>query len=180
MTGDRRRLRRAAALLVAAAPAACGFFGKDTPPPCPRAAIIGEVAELTKFRQGPGRDLTDVEFAAEISEFGGTCEYRDRNRVVSVVTTINVVAELGPAAKTRRVSVPYFVAIVDGKNNILAKSTFDAAIDFPEGRRRAGVSEETEQRIPLPAEAQGVDYEVLIGLQLTADQIEFNRRKRGF
>jgi hypothetical protein len=181
MTNDwRRRLRRAAVAALAAAPAACGLFRSDPPPPCPRAAIVADVAQLTKFRQGPGRDLIDVEYAAEIRDFGGSCEYRDKNRVVSVVTTINVIAELGPAAPSRRVSVPYFVAIIDGQNNIVAKSTFDAAIDFPEGRRRAGVSEETEQRIPLPAAVKGIDYEVLIGLQLTPDQVEFNRRKRGF
>jgi hypothetical protein len=48
------------------------------------------------------------------------------------------------------------------------------------GQRKAGVSEETERRIPLPASVQGADYEVLIGLQLTPDEIDFNRRKRGF
>jgi hypothetical protein len=174
------RPRPWAVVLLAAAPAACGMLKGDPPPPCPRAAIVGDVAQMTKFRLGAGRDLTDVEYAAEIRDFGGSCEYRDKNRVVSVVTTINVVAELGPAAKVRKVSVPYFVAIIDGKNNILAKATFDAAIDFPEGQRKAGVSEETEQRIPLPASVQGADYEVLIGLQLTPDEIDFNRRKRGF
>lgn len=155
------------------------MLSRENPPPCPRAAIVADVAQLTQFRQGPGRDPTDVEYAAEILEFGGSCEYRDKNSVVTVVTTISVVAELGPAASTRRVSVPYFVAIIDAENNILAKTTFDAAIEFPEGRRRAGVSEQTEQRIPLPAPGKGIDYEVLIGLQLTADQIDFNRRKRG-
>lgn len=174
------RPRPWAIAILAAAPAACGMLKSDPPPPCPRAAIVGDVSQLTKFRQGQGRDLTDIEYAAEIRDFGGSCEYRDKNRVVSVVTTINVVAELGPAAKVRRVSVPYFVAIIDGDNNILAKSTFDAAIDFPDGQRKAGVSEETEQRIPLPPSVRGADYEVLIGLQLTPDQVDFNRRKRGF
>ena len=73
--------------------------------------------------------------------------------------------------------MPFYVAITDVSENIIAKETFGSKMDFQQSRRRVGVVEEITQTIPL-AGRRPAEYEILVGLQLTADQLEFNRKAR--
>ncbi len=71
MTRARIFWRAAAAgflLLVAS----CGGNNEDLAA-CPQAKVLSEPAELTRFREGPGRDLTDVSFKASILRVVGEC-----------------------------------------------------------------------------------------------------------
>jgi len=55
-----------------------------------------------------------------------------------------------------------------------------ASVDIPAGRRRAGAREELLERIPLGAGKSGSDYEILVGFDLTPDQLAYNRKQRGY
>lgn len=171
--------RIASIVAVVASLSGCGLFEKKAPPPpCPRIGILGDVQKSVQFRPGPGRDLTDVTFETELLDFTGSCKYDDRG-VVVVTFTLQVAATRGPAAESREALVPYFVAVVDKQRGVLSRDGFTARIPFPSGRRRIAVGEELEQRIPLGTRSTS-DVEILIGLQLDQEQLDGNRRKRGF
>ena len=142
---------------------------------CPSASILGNAERVAQFRQGTGRDLTDVMFQAEIGKLNMTCRYL-KGRVVSDIS-FELIAEIGPAASSRKGDFDYFVAISDSNGRVLAKETFRSQIAFAENRRRAGILEEIEQSIPLRKNEDGGGYEILIGFQLTKAQLEFNRRQ---
>lgn len=164
---------------LAAMLAGCGLMEKkEPPPPCPRIGILGDVQKSVQFRPGPGRDLTDVAFEAELLDFNGSCKYEGRN-LVTVTFTLQVAATRGPAAEAREALVPYFVAVVDKQRGVLSREGFTARLPFPSGRRRIAVGEELEQRIPLGTRSSS-DIEILIGLELDQEQLDGNRRKRGF
>lgn len=173
-----------AGLLLLAGCGSGGWFSKksDEPPqPCPRVGILGDAQKSVQFRAGAGRDLTDVAFEVELLDFNGGCKFAEKNSVVTVTFTLQVAGTRGPAAgDARELSVPYFVAVVDKQQNILSRDGFTARLPMPPGRRRVAVGEELEQRIPLPAGRTTRDVEVLIGLQLDNEQLEFNRKQRGF
>ncbi len=162
----------------------CGMFSKksDEPPqPCPRVGILGDAQKSVQFRAGPGRDLTDVAFELELLDFNGGCKFVDKNAAVVVTFTLQVAGTRGPAAgDLRELRVPYFVAVVDKQQNILSRDAFAARVPMPPGRRRVAVGEELEQRIPLPVSRTTRDVEVLIGLELNNEQLDFNRKQRGF
>ena len=88
---------------------------------------------------------------------------------------IDIVAQKGPAAKGVAAQVPFFVAIIDNDQNIIAKKTFVSELEFRDGRRRAGVREEIEQIMYLKKGEAGTGYEVIVGLQLTKHQLKQNR-----
>lgn len=167
---------------VAAGLSACGSlnFLDDTPlPPCPQVRLLGDANKLTQFRQGPGRDPTDVAFEVEIVGIDGVCEFKDTNTTVTVTTTIGIAATRGPASQGDvATNAAYFVAVVDNTGQVLAKEVFDSRLDLPAGRRRTGVAEETAQRIPLGTRKTS-EVEILVGLQLNEDQLRFNRERRG-
>jgi hypothetical protein len=74
--------------------------------------------------------------------------------------------------------VPFFVAIIDKAQNIVAKAQFESEIVFRYGRRRVGAREEIEQIIFLKENEGGTDYEIIVGLQLNEGQLQQNRGRR--
>ena len=168
----------AAALLLGFGLTACASKTVKLPP-CPRVGILGDAQKATQYRPGGGRDLTDVTFDTELLDYNGECRYEDKQATVVVDFVLQVAATRGPAATQPEAQVPYFVAVVDKQQHVLARQEVVARVPFKEGRRRVVVGEELEQRIPLAGRSTG-DVEVLVGLILSRDQLEKNRKERGF
>ncbi len=158
--------------------AGCGMFGgaKVAQLPCPQAGILKEAQRLTKFRPGAGRDLTDVVFQVRLANVRTKCTY-DKSGV-KIDMLVKITAERGPADKSRKAAFAYFVAIANPAGNVLARERFAARIPFVPNISRAIATEELEQIIPLPRGRSAENYRIIIGLQLTREELEFNRRPR--
>jgi hypothetical protein len=167
-----------AALLLAAVLAACSSKAPNLPP-CPRVGILGDAYKATQYREGPGRDLTDVAFDTELLDYNGSCKYEGNQAVVVISFMLQVGATRGPAATGAEAQVPYFVAVVDKQQNVLTRERFVARVPFKDGQRRVIVAEELEQSIPL-AGRRTTEFEVLVGLEVPRDQLIRNRQQRGF
>lgn len=166
-----------ALLLLAGILSACGT--KRATPPCPRVGILGDAQKATQYRDGPGRDLTDVTFETDLLDYNGSCKFEDKQATVVISFILQVAATRGPAASQQAALVPYFVALVDGQQNIISRERFVARIPFKEGQRRVVVGDEFEQTIPLNGR-RTTDFEILVGLEVPPDQLEKIRQQRGF
>ena len=153
--------------------AACGFLAPGEIKICPRVSLLNKAEKMVRYRDGPGRDLTDIRYEAKVLDIKSSCKYLD-NRV-QVEAVIDIVAQKGPASKGVRIQVPFFVAIIDSGQNIIAKKTFASELEFLDRSRRAGVREEIEQIMYLKKGEAGAGYEIIVGLQLTKDQLKQNR-----
>ena len=83
----------------------------------------------------------------------------------------------GPSAATqnRQASFNYFVALIGPGNQILAREEFRADFQFQGNRTRLGGVEELTQRAGFTADQAG-SYQVAIGLALSREEVEYNRR----
>jgi hypothetical protein len=171
-----RPLRFLAPLALAAAAAVVLSACNRTPPPCPRATILSEGSSVTKFRDGTGRDLTDVTAQADIVDVAVECSY-DRGGV-DVAMQLAIAATRGPADRARVADFDYFVAVADAQRNILAKEVFRVRFQFPQTQSRVGQIEEIAPRIPLKDRADGVTYQIVVGFQLSPEELEWNRTRR--
>lgn len=140
--------------------------------PCPRAVVLDDAARQVKF-SGAGRDLTDVVFEASISTGRLVCEYDDDE--LDVDLQVEVVAARGPANADRLANITYFVAVARTDRTVLARESFDIAIPFPGNRTRVSGLEEIGQVITLPPGDHGGDYLIYVGLELSREEIEYNR-----
>ena len=159
--------------------AGCNAF--DDPPPCPDVSVLKQARQLTLYRDGPGRDLTDVAFEVELAKPSADCDHdidEEEGGGVEVTFSLPIRATRGPAAETDRLSVPYFVALVDGSRQIVAKEIFTTDIAFEDGSTRARTVEEIDQWIPLGPGETGAAYETLVGIQLTRPQLEATQRRQ--
>lgn len=173
-------MRGVAALAAAALLGGCGFLGfGDKPNPrsiCPQALILADAGEMTVFRDGPGRDLTDVVAQARIADLIIDC--KPQRRSVTVDLQVAIAAERGPANQSGKQDVEYFVAVVGPQGEVLARQSFRMNFEWPENRMRVGRVDELEPQIPLSAPERAPEYQIWVGLQLTEDQLEWNRRSR--
>jgi hypothetical protein len=146
----------------------------EIPPPCPR-AVVGEGAgRLTRF-DGNGKDATNVRFEAEIGELSGTCIYDDTE--ISVDMQIQILASRGPAATEEGANVNYFVAVTRTDKTILAREAFDVVIELSGNQTRNEIIDEIEQIIPIPEGYSGANLVIVVGFEMTPEELEFNRQQ---
>ncbi|GGG33812.1 hypothetical protein GCM10010964_22180 [Caldovatus sediminis] len=184
MRGKFHRRRAAAlvpALVVLALAAGCGGEGSRPvlPATCPRIGILAEAADLLRFRPGAGQDLSALEVGARVTGFDARCDYANRGRALEVRLTVDMEAERGPASQARSAELPWFVAVTDAAGEaILNKREFATRVGFPPnvGRTRAR-SEEISIMLPLGDGRRLGDYALLIGFQLTPEELAANRRR---
>ncbi|ALG71648.1 hypothetical protein VY88_13980 [Azospirillum thiophilum] len=167
------------ALLAAGAVLAlsgCSGMGPTNPSDaalaCPKVNIVRDLQEVTVFRPG-GKDLTDLESRAALTDYTGNCEYTSAGVTVNV--NVYLVAERGPALKGDVAKYQYFVALAQPDDTLVSKAYFDTDVTFVPGQPRAGSKEELAPRIPLPKDGNAKDWKVYLGFQLTPEQLEFNR-----
>lgn len=170
-----RRLMPVSGLALLVGLSGCGMFGpKVTQYDCPATAGLGDAAVLSKFRPGPGRDLTDVRYQVRLVDVQNVCEYDSKG--VTVRMRAGFALELGPANPDRKGEFEFFVAITDPNEEIVAKRIFSAPITFPSNVGYVEHVEELQQRIPLPKGGSAADYRIIVGLQLTPEELEYNRK----
>ena len=151
------------------------MFEDARPFPCPGVSVPERARTLTLYRDGPGRDLSDVAFEMALSVSAARCDYaveEDGSGVVEAALIVTVAGTRGPAAETDHARAPFFVAISDPEGRILAKEVFAADLAFDETAARVRASQEIEQRIPLRTAARGPAYAVHAGFQLTRAQLD--------
>jgi len=171
----RRALRPLAAALLPLALASCSVFSKKETPPCPPVYILSDASKLTKFRPGPGRDLTDVEFEAEIVGFSGGCKYDEKGAIVDLQVTFDV--KRGPADTNRKADFTYFVAIPYFYPSPGAKAEFPTQVSFPEATNYVKFTdEEVVMRVPVKDKDLVDKYEIYLGFQETQEELNRNRQ----
>ena len=166
-------LRAAGAMVLALTLAGCGSSPRM--PPCPKIFLSSDISTLTRFRPGGGRDLTDIDFQAELLGYSGSCKYEKDKLTITLNVGLGV--SRGPAAG-REARFSYFVAIPKLYPSPAAKVDFDVAYPFPSGQARGEFKDEVEIDIPLAERNTGPSNEIYIGLQLTAEELEYNRKQR--
>jgi hypothetical protein len=169
-----------AALLALGALAGCNNKVADVgAPPCPRVAVLADAAHLAVFRDGPGRDLTDIQYEADIGRISGECIYTKKKTSVTVDMKLLITAKQGPAGRDRAADFGYFVAVVAGQTNVLARKEFQSKIEFTADQPEVATVEELQEIIQLKKDQPGSDFDVLVGFKLSPEQVARNRAAHG-
>jgi hypothetical protein len=161
----------------------CGPARDQFAPPCPRPAILGDTADIYLYRAGsaPGsaRDLTDLVLHGRVVGVNGSCKPGDSKK--QLVTSFKVGFELsrGPAMQGRVAQVPVFIAVTDG-DAILDKQVHLMRVEFPANVDRVvqGTGE-ADLVLPIAPSKSGAAYGIIVGFQLTPDQLSLNRALSG-
>ena len=149
---------------------------------CPRVAVLSEAGSLTRFAPGSGRDILDIDFQGEVADLVSKCEFPDAKGTRQAVVQLAPVFTLnrGAANTDRKADFTYFVSVVRDQE-ILSKQLFEIESSFPGNRSRIVVKDDDPPvtiDIPLPYRGAEQEFEVLVGFQLTADELRHNQTTR--
>lgn len=185
VTGRNSSFRRrpwgaAAVMCLAVFAAGCSSKNKDDVargPACPGVGILADASRLVQFA-GTEAGGSGILFSAEIVNAAATCDYS--RRYVDMALSIQVHARHGQAGGTGVYPSRYFVAVVDPGERILARDIFDLAIAFEAGQPQAVLRDTVDRvRIPLKQKKAGAGYQIIVGFELTPDQVIYNRVTAG-
>jgi hypothetical protein len=150
---------------------------------CPQGGIAPDANVVVQFRDGPGRDITDVVLQAQVVDMRIDCQYakgKTAKPSVSVDLQVAFKAERGPAERSRKVRVPYFIAIVDPSKSIVTKEVYFVDFEWTDNRPVTGaIVGDYSPFIPLASNFDGPSYQILVGFQLSEAQLDWNRKQRG-
>jgi len=146
---------------------------------CPPAGAIYQAARIVDFNSDD-QLFPNVEYTGEIVDVRLYCRYTADNPVRAEIE-IDFAFGKGPAGSENRHDYGYWVAVTRRSGKVLNKQHFTVRADFSGGP----VTGETEvlQRIIIPRlddSVSAANFEVLIGFDLTEDQLKYNQEGRRF
>lgn len=174
----------AGALLMSAMLSACDTLNEMTinqePPPCPQVSTLGEAASVTRFVEGPGRDLIDIDFTAKIVKLSGKCVYEydsdTGEGIVRVELSPKFRIERGAANRTRTADFTYFISILDDTGAIMDKQLLSYSGKYWKNKDVISDTDRgIEVSIPFNSEQYGEDFSVYVGFQLSEEELQYNR-----
>ena len=157
------------------------FLKKDVILQCPNYFILEDAAALTQYREGPGHDITDVEFRAQIGEMELACltevDPDSNSGSMTIEVSPIIAAEIGPANQTESATIPYFVIVTDPNKEILYREELAVDVSFKLNKTQVIFkAPPTSIEIPITPTIRNKYYLIYSGFELTRDQVEDNRK----
>jgi hypothetical protein len=146
---------------------------------CPSVIIMPELSLMTQFTGGNIQNAAHEQVRTRFDRASATC--RTSASVVEVVLNLNFTSALGPAGvKDAKVQAnyvaPYFVSVVDQAGQIISKDVFALSLVFPKGQTNIMATETLRQTIPLSTATNPNNYRIMIGFQLSGNDLLYNRQ----
>jgi hypothetical protein len=116
---------------------------------CPQVAIPAATGDMTTFDPAGSTDASAIDVEAAITDVRGNCQ--DTGADVVSTVTFDVVATRRNPAEARQVLLPYFDAVVQSGDKVVAKRVGQVALNFAAGSIRAQTSAQASARISRSA-----------------------------
>jgi hypothetical protein len=147
--------------------------------PCPVAGSLYEASRLVEVAGAERHE--NVGFTAEIEGVKGYCRYVGDNPI-TMELDIDFAYGRGPKAAADSRAYPYFIAVTRRDRAVIARQVYDQQVRFGRGetvvRKRVRV-----EGIVIPRAEEvtaGSNFEVIVGFELTPEQLAFNRAGKRF
>lgn len=175
MRGSGGQFKRSA--VVAALGFALAACSSDTKPQsCPSAAILAPAATLTAFRPDKPNDPSGELYSVGLTNVRTSCVLDADNGTTDSSLELTFRSKRAASPDAAGYRIPYFVAVsLDGK--ILAKRNFWIGFNFASGEAETQFTDSVASTVVnLENGKKPYEYELVVGLQLTHDQLEYNKR----
>jgi hypothetical protein len=163
-------------LLAASLAALSGCTSPSQLAKCPPASVLVDTATIAVRQDaGAAADPTNLLYSVQIASAKADCSLPKYDKEVESSVDINFRAERSRPGDAASYKVPYFVAITtEGK--VLAKRIFTVNFGFAAGETVSSFSDSVASlTLTVGRDKRPGDYGILVGFQLTKEQLEYNR-----
>jgi hypothetical protein len=157
-----------------------GMNSEPNAGPCPLLGVLYDASRLVEFT-GPDERFANVAYTGEMRGVRGLCRYTGSDPI-EMSLEIDMAFGKGPAAARNSRVYRYWVAVTRANLAPVEKQYFDVNVNFPRGEDRMAGSE-VIQKIVIPRAndtISGANFEILVGFDLTPQQLAFNRSGKRF
>ncbi len=146
--------------------------------PCPRVEIVDDLSSLSDFLDPKKPIKFKLISRVDLSSAESTCKLASKSAIIDLKLIFK--GKLGEKGRKKSsdkpfFSYPFFVAVTDPSGKIMAKEIFAASLTYSTNENEHTYFEKLRQIIPIKSKAMARHYKVLIGFQVTPDQLEYNR-----
>jgi hypothetical protein len=144
---------------------------------CPSAAVLAPTASLTVFRAGAPADPSGELYTLWMTNVSASCDFEKEDKTTNSSVDIAFHATRAPSTEAANYRVPYYVAVTQGGSRILTKKFFLAPVSFEAGATTADFHQSVDDiAIKVGKGLKIGSYEILSGIQLTAEQLAYNKK----
>lgn len=145
---------------------------------CPPAFVRNDLTRLVEFTD-PGKP-SEATKISEVEIHGLTNTCRTENGSVVMQLDISLYGTTGPKARLKpgdkpSFAYPYFVAVTDENGTVVSKEIFAVSLAYTADQKDINQTESVFQTMPYADVAAGKSYNVIVGLQLTPEQLAYNQ-----
>lgn len=142
-------------------------------PDCPQTGVLADATFIPVFT---GQGLSDVAALGKLGGITGGCDF-DKAGIAGMEIKITFLArKIKPELDIKKLDLPYFIAILSPDQQVLQRQNFSTKVDF-DNTGYGIVVEEHELKIPVPTREAAAGYKVVVGYELSPDQLAYNRKK---
>lgn len=147
---------------------------------CPPVSVRPDLTKLVDF-SNPEKPSDSTKVSnVEIRGVQNTC--RLENGAIVMQIDIALYGETGPKARMQAgdkpsFAYPYFIAVTDEQGIVVSKEIFAASLAYGAEQKDINQTESVFQTMPVPDKDAGENYKVIVGLQLTPEQLAYNQNK---
>ncbi|HEY3636750.1 MAG TPA: hypothetical protein VGK90_01265 [Rhizomicrobium sp.] len=165
------------AIVAAMAAFALAGCSTDRTGDCPTITGVTDASVETFFRPGTQPDPSNVQYTIELMNVKNVCDIDKKERSSDVSMDISFRATRAQSGGEAHYTVPYFVAVTDGTTRVMVKKMYSVRIDFAPGQNTATATDSVGGvHLDVAKGKHPYDYQVLVGLQLTKAQLDYNRQ----
>lgn len=141
---------------------------------CPKIAII---RDLSVYQHPAAADESNLVISARMGHVINNCKTDDDGNGVAdplAQTSFDVVAIRGTNTAGKRAAMPFSVSVIDENDTVLKKEIYEIPILFRDNSRELQLTVPVNPNVGLPTDQDPSKYQVLIGFQLSAEQLKAN------
>jgi hypothetical protein len=153
-------------------------FSDDTAleiaPTCPRVAVGDDVGYVARY-DGKGSSKQNLLYAVKMDVPNGICFLNEDS--IDVEMSVPIRVQRGPAMEEREVNFEYWVAVARSDKTILARESYQAGAELKLDEV-GQIIDEFDQTIPIKPGENGNNFVIIVGLELTQEELDYNRRPK--
>jgi hypothetical protein len=146
--------------------------------PCPQVEIVDDLSSISDFSHPRNQDKDHLISRVNLKSAESTCKLSAKTAIIDLKLLFD--GKLGPKGRNNAserpfFSYPFFIAVTTPTGKIMAKEIFAASITYAANEDEHTYFENLRQIIPIKSKNQASNYRVLVGFQVTSDQLVYNR-----
>ena len=146
--------------------------------PCPQVEIVNDLSSISDFTNPKKQKKKNLISRVDIKSAESTCKLASKSAIIDLKLIFD--GELGTKGRVKSsdkpfFSYPFFIAVTSPGGKIMAKEIFAASLTYGSSETTHIYSENLRQIIPITSKKHANQYRVLIGFQVTPEQLAYNR-----